>query len=91
MTFHLTFVHIIFSSGSVSEWPPFGKNLITRLPICSLNILNICNIVPVLVLMTGVWIVIAFNSSCPLYTFYFHSFLVFNRILWILSGNRNML
>ena len=25
MTFHLTCVHIIFSSVSVAEWPPFGK------------------------------------------------------------------
>ena len=24
MTFHLTCVHIIFSSVSVAEWPPFG-------------------------------------------------------------------
>ena len=23
--FHLTCVHIIFSSGLVTEWPPFGK------------------------------------------------------------------
>ena len=25
VTFHLTCVHIIFSSVSVAEWPPFGK------------------------------------------------------------------
>ena len=25
LTFHLTCVHIIFSSVSVAEWPPFGK------------------------------------------------------------------
>ena len=25
VTFHLTWVHIIFSSVSVAEWPPFGK------------------------------------------------------------------
>ena len=29
MTFHLTSVNIIFSSVSVAEWPPFGKQLIT--------------------------------------------------------------
>ena len=32
--FHLTCVHIIFSSVSVAEWPPFGKKLLTRLTIC---------------------------------------------------------
>ena len=42
MTFHLTCVHIIFSSGWVAEWPPFGKKLLTRLTICSLSILTIC-------------------------------------------------
>ena len=25
VTFHLMCVHIIFSSVSVAEWPPFGK------------------------------------------------------------------
>ena len=25
VTFHLTSVHIIFSSVSVAEWPPFGQ------------------------------------------------------------------
>ena len=44
MTFHLTYVHIIFSSVSVAEWPPFGKQLLTRLTICSLCVLTICNI-----------------------------------------------
>ena len=42
MTFHLTCVHIIFSS--VAKWAPFGKQLLTRLVICSLRILTICNI-----------------------------------------------
>ena len=36
MTFHLTCVHIIFSSVWVAEWPTFGKS-------CSLCILTICN------------------------------------------------
>ena len=40
--FHLTCVHIIFSSVAVAEWPPFGKKLLTRLTICSLCILTIC-------------------------------------------------
>ena len=42
MTFYLTCVHIIFSSVSVAELPPFGKWLLTRLTICSLCILTIC-------------------------------------------------
>ena len=44
MTFHLMCVHIIFSSVSVAEWAPFGKLLLTRLTICSLCILTVCNI-----------------------------------------------
>ena len=35
--------HIIFSSVCASEWPPFGKELLTRLTICSLCMLTICN------------------------------------------------
>ena len=41
--FHLMFVHIIFSSVLVAEWPYFGKELLPRLTICSLCILTICN------------------------------------------------
>ena len=33
-----------FSSVWVAEWPPFGKQLLTLLTICSLCILTICNI-----------------------------------------------
>ena len=36
-------VHIIFSSGCVAEWPPFGKELLSRLTICYQCILTICN------------------------------------------------
>ena len=42
MTFHLTCVHMIFSSVSNAELPPFGKVLLTRLTIYSLCILAIC-------------------------------------------------
>ena len=42
MRFHLICVHIILSSFSVAEWPTFGKELLTRLNICSLCILNFC-------------------------------------------------
>ena len=37
------FVHIIFSSVWVAEWPPFGKEQLTWLTIWSLCILTICN------------------------------------------------
>ena len=40
--FHIMCVHIIFSLVWVAEWPPFGKELLTRLTI-SLCILTICN------------------------------------------------
>ena len=43
MSFRLMCVHIIFSSVSVAEWPPFRKKLLTRLTICFLCILTICN------------------------------------------------
>ena len=33
MAFHLMLVHNIFSSFYVAEWPPFGKELSTRLTI----------------------------------------------------------
>ena len=42
--FHLTSVHIIFSLVRVAEWLSFGKELLTRLNICSLCILTICNL-----------------------------------------------
>ena len=38
MTFHLTCAHIIFRSVRVAESPPFGKQLLSRLTICSLCI-----------------------------------------------------
>ena len=44
MTFYLLCVHIIFSSAWIVEWPPFGKELLTRLTIIMLFcILTICN------------------------------------------------
>ena len=43
VTLHLMCVHI-FSSVWVAEGPPFGKELFTRLTICPLCILTICNV-----------------------------------------------
>ena len=42
MTFHRMFVNMIFSSVWVAEWPPFGKELLTRLTICSLCFVTSC-------------------------------------------------
>ena len=42
VTFHLMYVHIMFSSVCVAEWPPFLKELLTRLTICSHFILTFC-------------------------------------------------
>ena len=54
VTFHLMFVQIILSLVWVIEWPPFWKELLTRLTICCLCILTICNFsfFPVWVLRT---------------------------------------
>ena len=44
MKFRLVCVHITFSSVWVAEWPPIGKELLTRLIICSHCILTSCNL-----------------------------------------------
>ena len=33
VTFHIMFVHIIFSPVWVAEWPPFGRELLTWLTL----------------------------------------------------------
>ena len=50
--FHFMFVYYTLSSVWVAEWPPFGKELPSRLTICSHCIMSICNIYffPLLVL-----------------------------------------
>ena len=70
-TFHLMCVHIIFSSVWVAEWPPFGKELLTRLTICSLCILTIYNsIISRFGFEGGIWILIAHVPGlCILITF----------------------
>ena len=50
VTFHPMFVHNTFSSVWVAEWPPFGKELPTRLAVCSHCVLSKF---PVLVLTAG--------------------------------------
>ena len=63
MTFHLTCVHIIFRSVWVTEWPPFGEKLLSRLTICSLCVLTIILGVILVISRFGfegwVWVMIA--------------------------------
>ena len=68
MTFHLMCGHIIFSSVWVAEWPHFGKELLTRLTICCLCILTICNFP---FLSGGLDLDSDCFSSGSLHTFYF--------------------
>ena len=64
MTFHLTCVHIIFSSVLVADWPPFGKELLSRLTIYSLCILAICN-------FSWIWVLIAsVPGLCPVFSYF---------------------
>ena len=69
MTFHLIYVHIIFSSISVAEWLRFGKYLLTRLTICALCILTICNIRYSPFWFEG-WILLLIASVPDLYIFF---------------------
>ena len=55
MTFHFMFINIIFSSVWVAEWPPFGKELLTRLTICSLFVLTILILVISILVFTAVF------------------------------------
>ena len=71
MTFRQVFVHIILSSVWVAEWPPFRKELLTRLTICLLCILTIV----ILVISRfgfecGIWVLIAPVSCLTLNTCY---------------------
>ena len=71
VTFQLTCVHIISSSVWVTEWPPFGKLLLTRLTINSLCILAIYNLVTSRFGFEGwIWVLIAsVPDLCILFTF----------------------
>ena len=44
MTFHLTYEQIVFIFVWVAEFTPFGKELLTRLTLCSFCIIYICNL-----------------------------------------------
>ena len=73
MTFHHTCVHIILSSIWVAEWQPFGKELLTRLTICSLCFLLFVILVISRFGFEGrIWILIASVPSLYiLFTFMF--------------------
>ena len=69
--FHLMCVHIIFGSVWVAEWPPFGNKLLTRLNICFLCILIVCNFSCPRFGFEG-WIsvlIVSVPSLCILFTF----------------------
>ena len=55
VTFHLMCVHIVLVRFGLLSGLLFGNELLTRLTICSLRILTICNfyLFPVSVLMAG--------------------------------------
>ena len=59
--FHLMFVNDTLSSVLVAEWPPFGKQLPTRLAICSHCLLFICifSFIFHFVFKSGIWLLIA--------------------------------
>ena len=61
---------LYFSSVSVSEWPPFGIELLTRLAVCFFCILTICNIVISRFGFEGwIWVLIAsVPDLCILFT-----------------------
>ena len=63
------FVHII-TVVWVAEWPPFGRELVIRLTICSLRILTSCNISSFPFLFGWIWVLIApVIGRCVLVTF----------------------
>ena len=43
MTFVLLFLHNTFSLVWVAEWPPLGKELSTRVAVCSHCLLSVFN------------------------------------------------
>ena len=55
----------------IADWPSFGKELLTRLTICSLCILTICNfVIPHFGFEGWIWFLIASVSGlCILFTF----------------------
>ena len=58
-----------FNSVCVAEWPPFRKELLTRLTICSLCILTICIFFfPSLVLRVGFGLIAPVPGHCLLVT-----------------------
>ena len=63
MTFHLKFVHNSFRLIWVAEWPLFGRELPTRLAVCS-HCMSICIVFSRYGFEDGVWFLI---GPVPLY------------------------
>ena len=73
VTFDLMCVHIIFSSVWGAEWPSVWEELLTRLTMCSLCTLTICNFSYFLFGFEDcIWVLIASVPSIFLHTFYFY-------------------
>ena len=72
MVFHLMFVHIIFGSVRVAEWPPFGNKLLIRVTICFLCIMIICNFSCFPYWLLGQDLESDCFSSCLCLRFYFY-------------------
>ena len=62
--------YYLFSSLWVAKWPPLGKELLTRLTVCSLCILTICILVIFRFGFEGwIWVLIAsVPGLCILFT-----------------------
>ena len=67
-------MYILFFTVNVAEWPPFGKELLTRLTVYSLCIISICSFSYFPIWFEGrLWVVIAlvpdhclrFTRKCP--------------------------
>ena len=62
-----------YSSVYVAEWPPFGKELLTRLTICSLCILTVILVISRFSFEGGIWVLIApVSGHCLLVTCRIH-------------------
>ena len=89
MTFHLRFVHIIFSLVWVAYWPLLGKELLALLTIYSLYILTICNFIySRFGFEDGLWALIAsVPSDCKSVTFKsIHTVDCYNKVSAIRRG-----
>ena len=69
----MTIGPLVFRSRWVAEWPSFGTELLTRLTICSLCILTICNFSYFPYGFLGLDLGFDCFSSWSLHTLYFYA------------------